>query len=84
MARPISDVILERNRILIELDIPAARKMIGDSGHLSDESVLYGMHKCRIEIPAIPLHLRQESLALLKSAGYKDMFNNPLPESILV
>lgn len=75
--------IAERTRILIDLDVPAARKWMDDDvNHLSDEGILWGMHKVRIHATAVPLHLREESLRLLRDAGFSDVHGGPLPDRI--
>ena len=73
----------ERNRILIELDIPAARRLIGgNSIGLSDEGILWGLHKTRLHVPTVPRQLRQQSLDLLRANGFSDLHGQPLPDRI--
>lgn len=73
----------ERNRILIELDVAGARRLIGpDVAALSDEGILWGMHKTRLHVKEVPLALRQQSLELLRAQGFSDLHGQPLPDRI--
>ena len=76
----------DRVRVLITLDLAEARRLMTTQGqdisHLSDQGIILGMHKARLHVPAVPLHLRQESLALLKSLEFRDIYGDPLPERI--
>lgn len=72
-----------RNKVLIDLDVAAARKLLGDdASHLSNEGILAGMHKARIHVVALDIELRRASLRWLKLHGYLDITGGPLPTDI--
>jgi hypothetical protein len=74
-----------RNKILIELDVAAARKVMeraGEAGGLSNEGILAGMHKSRLHILSIDIELRRASLKWLKMHGYQDYGGGTLPDKV--
>lgn len=73
----------ERDRCLIEMDVAGARKQLGsDAVHFTEMGMRVGMHKARINLDHLPLHLRQESLQFLRDGGYSNLNGGPLPERI--
>ena len=78
--QPTSEQLAERNRILVEWDVKAARAMM--PVWISEEGVIAGMHKARLHIPAIDDKLRAESLQWLRDNGFKDYKGAPLPDHL--
>lgn len=78
--QPTSEQLAERNRILIEFDVEAAKKMM--PAWLSEAGVIAGMHKARLHIPEIDDKLRAESLKWLRDRGFKDYGGAPLPDHL--
>jgi hypothetical protein len=70
----------ERDRILLDLDIKAARRFM--PVNMSDEGILVGMHKSRINLPKLPRDKRQESLDWLRQHGFKNYGGGPLPDQL--
>lgn len=71
----------ERLRILIELDIAAARRIMPfmpDGEPMSDQGLLAGLHKVRYRTPAVPHALRIASAEWLHAGGYSDLHGVPL------
>lgn len=77
---PTPEQLEERNRILIEMDVEAANKMM--PAWLSEAGIIAGMHKARLHIPAIDDKLRAESLQWLRDNGFKDYKGAPLPDHL--
>lgn len=72
------DYIRLRDQSLRTLDVNLAR-LISDSKS-SDEAILIGLHKTRVEASSIDRALRLESVEWLRARGYKRMYGMPLPE----
>ena len=79
----LADVLEERNRALLTLDIAHVRKQLGHPG-LPEHTALMVLHKARYECLAIPREFRNYSRAWLAQHGYKRMTGEPLlPEGEL-
>jgi hypothetical protein len=74
--------LIERNRVLIELDVEGARKMMPPDVPMSDMGLIVGMHKTRLHVTSLPRAIRQESLDWLRINGFKDLHGAPLPKEL--
>jgi hypothetical protein len=74
--------IQEFDRVLIELDIDEARKMMPPGTNLSDMGLIVGIHKVRIHRTSLPRAIRQASLDWLRANGFKDIGGAPLPAEL--
>lgn len=80
-----TDEAAKRLKILIDLDIDGARRIVpaGPKGEpMSDGGLLVGMHKARLHWSAVPRALRIESLEYLRKHGFKDLWGQPLPDTL--
>lgn len=71
----------DRYRMLIELDLAAARRMVPcmpDGTPMSDDGLLAGLHKTRYHVVALPRALRLASAEWLRANGYSDLRGIPL------
>lgn len=71
-----------RNRMLINMDLVAARKMMPPGRVMSDEALIVGMHKTRLHVSSLPRALRQASLDWLRANGFNDLHGQPLPDRL--
>jgi hypothetical protein len=71
-------ILAKRHAALETLDLTYARSQ--DERGISDEALLIGLHKARVECTAIANKLRLESVEWLRERGYKRMFQQSLPE----
>ena len=74
---PIADYIRLRDKALRTLDVNLARAI--SDAKSSDEIILIGLHKARVEATSIDRGLRLESVEWLRARGIKRMFGQPLP-----
>lgn len=74
--------LIERNRVLIELDVAGARKMMPPNMPISDMGLLVGIHKTRVHVVTLPIALRQQSLDWLRANGFNDRHGAPLPKEL--
>ena len=78
--QPSPEQLAERDRILRELDIEGAKRMM--PAWLSEAGILAGMHKARVHLPHLGDDLRKESLDWLRERGFKDYGGAPLPDHL--
>lgn len=74
--------LIERNRVLIEMDVAGARKMMPPDSMISDMGLIVGMHKTRVHVASLPRAIRQESLDWLRANGFNDLHGAPLPKEL--
>lgn len=80
--------IRRRNKILVDLDIAGFKALCIEFGaqpeavaRMPDEVAICAMHKSRVDIVAIPRHLRLESVEWLRARRYTLHNGAPLPPS---
>lgn len=72
----------EMRRILVELDVAAARELVPtmpDGRPMSDIGLLGGIHKARVYSAELPRALRIESLEWCRAHGLKGLRGDELP-----
>jgi hypothetical protein len=86
--RTLAEYIAERNRVLTEMNIQAARELLLEASAVepselpSDEEMVVTMHKTRYELPAIPKELREASGRWLQERGYSRLRGLPWPPAL--